>query len=354
MFSLRLLPTFIAMLSFLGSIPASPVAAQVQALPPNTVGPTALPDYPPIPARGDSQPLQEPNIAATPVQPAPPRGQYEHVGLGSLGRETPLVAYRSSSVYRPDYACWQILPDGLLYKSYLAGNREPRFASLWVHEKDQGWLWDSVLGGRVGILRYGTTDPINPQGWQIDVEGAAFPRLDMEHGRDLVSADFRIGVPLTHRQGRWQSKFGYYHLSSHLGDEYMVRNNTLNRINYVRDCLILGVGFFPNPDVRLYAEADWAFVPDGGARPWEFQFGMEYSPAQPTGFWGTPFFAVNGHIREANGYGGNFTAQTGWQWRGQSGHLVRMGVQYFNGMSDQGQFFNQYEEQIGMAIWYDY
>ena len=258
------------------------------------------------------------------------------------------------SPIRQDYRTWQILPDGLMYKSYLAGHREPRFATNWFHEKDHGWLWDSTLGGRVGILRYGTTDPVNPQGWQLDSEGAAFPRRDMENGRDLVSVDFRFGIPLTSRAGPWETKFGYYHLSSHLGDEYMVFHSSLDRVNYARDCLVLGVAFLPNPDVRLYAEMAWAFYVNGGSEPWEFQFGVEYSPARPSGFRGDPFFAVNGFIREEVNYGGNLTVQTGWQWRGESGHLFRIGMQYFNGMSNQYQFFNLHEEQIGMALWYDY
>ena len=54
---------------------------------------------------------------------------------------------------------WQTLPDGLIYHSYLAGPKEPRFASQWVHNPHEGWLWDIALGGRVGILRYGTRMP---------------------------------------------------------------------------------------------------------------------------------------------------------------------------------------------------
>ena len=367
-FSVRSLPVLLTVVGLLGGMLVSPAAAQIQALPPYTAEPTVPPR--PLPAPVDFKPLSRPNVART-ADPQSPRDRAttapahlasppaprigEYVGSGSLDSEMPLTTWLlGPPVYRPDYPCWQILPDGLMYKSYLAGNQEPRFASVWFYEKDYGWLWDVALGGRVGMLRYGTTDPLTPQGWQLDIEGAAFPRLDLEHGRELVSTDFRFGIPLTHRRGRWQSKFGYYHLSSHLGDEYMVRNNTFNRINYFRDCLVLGVGFFPNPNLRLYAEADWAFTTGGGAKPWEFQFGIDYSPAGPTGLRGTPFFAVNGHIREANDYGGNFTAQTGWQWRGQSGHLMRVGVHYFNGMSDQCQFFDQHEEQIAIALWYDY
>jgi hypothetical protein len=254
---------------------------------------------------------------------------------------------------------WQAVPDGLMYKSYLAGLKEPRLGTQWVHEKNDGWLWDSTLGARVGLLRYGTQDALWPEGWQIDVEGAAFPRLDSE--RNLVSVDFRAGVPVTMRIGHWESKFAYYHMSSHLGDEFMLSYDDFARthfvsprLNYARETLVLGLAFRPTPDWRLYGEAGWAFYEDGGSRPWEFQFGVEYSPAQPTGFRWVPFLAVNGAVRQEADYGGNLTVQTGLQLRSHSGRLARVGVQYFNGKSEQRQFFRDFEEQIGAGLWYDF
>ena len=248
---------------------------------------------------------------------------------------------------------WQIMPDGLIYRSYLASGRESRFGSQWIHERDHGWLWDIALGGRAGLLRYGTENNAWPEGWQLDIEGAAFPRLDLEHDRDLVSADFRFGVPLTVRRGIWEGKFSYYHLSSHLGDEYMARVDR-DRINFVRDALVLGVAMWLFPDMRLYTEADWAMNYDGGAKPWEFQFGIDWSSPEPTDCFGGPFFAVNGHLFQQLDYGGNFTVENGWQWRAESGHLLRVGMQYFNGQSDQRQFLAEHEEQIGVGLWYDY
>lgn len=249
------------------------------------------------------------------------------------------------------YWTWQVLPDGLMYKNYLAGLQEPRLASQWVHDKNLGGLWNITLGGHVGLIRYGTQDALCPEGWQLDADGAALPRLDGE--RNMVSTDFRAGFPITARQGPWEAKFGYYHLSSHLGDIYM-ENTGARRINYVREALLFGLGFRPIPDVRLYGEANWAFKVDGGANPWEFQFGVEYSPAQPTGFIGAPFLALNGDLREDVDFGGNFTAEAGWQWRGSTGHLFRVGAQYFTGKSDQRQFYDTYESYVGGALWYDY
>jgi hypothetical protein len=249
---------------------------------------------------------------------------------------------------------FQVLPDGLIYRSYLAGVKEPRMASVWSHERSRGWLWDITLGGRAALLRYGTDDPLRPEGWEFGIEGAAMLRLLPEEDRDLGSCDYRFGIPLTFGRGPLQTKMAYYHLSSHLGDEFLLRHPGTLRDNYVRDSLVLGESFYLTDALRFYGEAAWAFYTDGRARPWEFQFGMEFSPAAPVGIRGAPFFAINAHLRQELDYRGNLVVQTGWQWRGTSGQLARLGMQYYVGKSDQWEFANQYEEKIGLGLWYDF
>lgn len=250
---------------------------------------------------------------------------------------------------------WQLLPDGLIYRSYLAGVKESRFGSVWFNEREQGMLWDVALGGRVGLLRLGTSGGEFVEGWQLDIEGAAFPRLDPEDERDLVSSDFRFGIPLTYGEGPYQTKFAYYHLSSHLGDEFMLKNPNVPRVNYTRDALVWGQSYYVNQDLRLYGELEYAFYTQGGAEPWAVQFGAEYSPACDTGLYGAPFAAVNAYLFEEEDYGGIFTVQSGWQWRGGcTGKLLRVGFHFLTGKSPQFEFFGQHETQIGGGIWYDY
>ncbi|MCA9103155.1 MAG: DUF1207 domain-containing protein [Planctomycetales bacterium] len=324
-------------------------------------GPSPVPAMPRLAAAGPPYQLLDPHVSVSPSGFAP--GPYTNAPplspepsafnpLLNEFRAPPPQMVRHQPGGGP--WTWQLLPDGLMYRSYLAGVREPRFGGVWNYERDIGWIWDIALGGRAGIIRYGTTDPFHPEGWQLDIEGAGFPRLDLEDENDLVSVDFRFGVPLTYRVGRFQSKFGFYHLSSHLGDEFLETHPDLTRINYSRDVLVLGVGWFFTPSLRGYAEAGYAFHSDVGLE-WEFQFGFDYSPAYPTGPRGAPFFAVNAHLREEVDFGGEFVAQVGWQWRGAgAGHLFRIGAQYFNGMSEQYEFITDSESKIGMGIWYDF
>ena len=97
--------------------------------------------------------------------------------------------------------CWQVLPDGIIYKAYLANPKESRVSSVLFSEKDDGALWDSTLGGRVGILRYGTDDSAWPQGWQWDLEGLGQVRLDPEENRDLAASIIASAHSLTYGYG---------------------------------------------------------------------------------------------------------------------------------------------------------
>ncbi len=251
---------------------------------------------------------------------------------------------------------WQLLPEGLIYRSYLAGVHEPRLSAVYFFDFDRnGWLIDTTIGARIGLLRYGTETDIRPEGFQLDLEAAAFPRLNPESEMDLVSSDFRFGVPFTWGRGSYQVKLAYYHLSSHLADELLLKDPTIPRLNFSRDVIVLGNSYYLTTDLRLYAEAGWAFYSDGGSDPWELQFGIDYSPLLPTFGRGSPFVALNGHLREEVNFGGNFVAQLGWQWRGKyTERLLRVGVHYLTGPSPQFQFFRDSEEQLGVGVWYDF
>ncbi len=140
------------------------------------------------------------------------------------------------NLWAPRPWCWQLLPNNLIYTSYLAGPKEPRLATVWYDDtgpspipgrggEQNGWLWDSTLGGRVSVLRYGSNTELHPQGFEMQLEGAAFVRLDPGDDRDLRSADYRFGIPLVYGIGRWQTKLAYYHNSAHIGDEFLIKYN---------------------------------------------------------------------------------------------------------------------------------
>lgn len=252
---------------------------------------------------------------------------------------------------------WQVLPKGLMYKSYIAGEKEPRMQFIQLHDtRSKRRVWEAVLGGRVGLLRYGSFDSINPQGFQLDIEGAVFARvLPDEVSAMLEGSDYRAGLIGTNKFNGTALKYGYYHISSHIGDEFLLANPTFNRINYVRDSVIAGVTQDLNYSTQVYGEMAYALGAEGGAKPLEFQFGGQYLPVAKSSLRGAPYVASNYHIREDFGFQGGFNTVAGWGWQGvETRHRFRIGLQYYHGPSLQYQFLDRVENLYGGGIWLDY
>ena len=251
---------------------------------------------------------------------------------------------------------WQILPTGLLYRTYLAGPKEPRLQYLSLYDtKNHRRVADATLGGRVGLLRKGSGNPNDLDGFQLDIDGAVFARiLPNEPSTMLEGSDYRVGLAGTWRQDRLAWKFGYCHISSHIGDEFLLAYPTTVRENYVRDSVIAGISYDMLTASRVYAEVGYALGISGGAEPMEMQLGTEWTPA-PKGRLGAPFAAFNAQFREEQGSNAGLNMGTGWGWEGtQTRHRVRVGANYYNGPALQYSFADRRENLVGGGIWLDF
>jgi hypothetical protein len=322
----------------------------------------------------ESAPVGEPVTQAL-VQPLPstqPRGPvvldmpYEAAPCSPDECTVPGAGFPEGfdDLWAPRPWSWQIMPNNLIYTSYLAGPKEPRLATVWYDDTapdpfdpaiKNGWMWDMTAGARVSLLRYGSDPVLHPQGFELQVEGAAFVRLDQQDEVDLRSSDYRFGIPLVFGIGRWQTKLAYYHLSAHLGDESMLKHQSFPRVNYLRDAMVWGNSYYLLDWMRIYGDVGYAFQNSGGSEPWEFQAGVELIQARPTGPRGAPFFAINGMSRQELNWGGNVCVQTGWAWRGRrSERLMRIGFEYLNGSDPQYEFVFYNQNRCGIGMWYDF
>ena len=255
------------------------------------------------------------------------------------------------------YWYWQTLPSGVLYRNYLAGMNESRMASVWNYEEHKDGLWSVTLGARIPVLRYGPRNTYYPEGFQVDVEGATRMRIDLDNNLGVDTTDFKFGVPLSFGNEMLQVKTGYVHISSSLSDRIVIINGQPvpeRDVDYARDSWMLGISCQLPRNIRLYAEADYAFR-GKHMKPWHFQFGAEYSSLDSTNVWGHPFVAANVHLMQEHDFDGSLCIQAGWQWRGQNSQIFRVGVQYLGGVSEQYKYISdKREHKIGLGLWYDF
>ena len=121
------------------------------------------------------------------------------------------------------------------FQPLLAAPREIQVRASFVYAERPGIGYDGIgydggnieaevaVGHRLGILRL--DDGSSPgRAITLGIEMGIFSRFFMEaKQKDLVNSDFRIGFPLSIRSGPWESRLTLRHVSSHLGDDYVVR-----------------------------------------------------------------------------------------------------------------------------------
>ncbi len=248
---------------------------------------------------------------------------------------------------------WQLLPNGLLFRSYLAGPKEPRLQMVYSRDTKNGRnVGDATLGGRAGLFRI--TDS-SGDAFQLDVDGAVFARiLPSEPSTALEGSDYRVGLFGTWKRDTTAFKLGYAHISSHIGDEFLEMNPGMVHVNYVRDSLVAGISHDLTDAHRIYGEIGYAAVA-GGAEPLEGQLGAEWTPRGEDVWTGAPFVAVNGIFREEQGSNVGLNSTAGWGWQGpKSGRRLRVGANWYNGPSLQYSFVNRWENLVGGGIWLDF
>lgn len=76
----------------------------------------------------------------------------------------------------------------------------------------------------------------NGKAFEIGLEAGAFTQFEWttrtgDFQRNILSTDFKIGMPMVLVVRQWSLRFRVYHLSAHMGDDYMIRNKIKSYVN---------------------------------------------------------------------------------------------------------------------------
>jgi hypothetical protein len=174
--------------------------------------------------------------------------------------------YEPSEAVEPDVVLeGGFLPTSDVFRPLLADVKEPRFAAaiqrvsfdpgiLSTQTTGQG-IWAGVVsfGSILGL--YGWRSEQSCDGVQISLAGGVFSQFNLDAPSvPLINSDFVIGVPVTFRSGRFSGRVHLYHQSSHLGDEFILFNPQVERIDLGYEII----------DVVLSLQDHWWRVYGGG------------------------------------------------------------------------------------------
>jgi hypothetical protein len=208
------------------------------------------------------------------------------------------------------------------------------------------------LGDSFGLIRWG--GPAPNEGVQLDLLGSIFAQFDLgARSNDLINADYVLGLPLTFRRAGFSTRLRIYHQSSHLGDEYLLRSDDIDRQNLSFE----SVEFLASQELgplRVYAGGEGIFRRDPETLPSKL---LHAGAELRTGRAG-PVQLVSGVDLKApdlHDWSPAFSGRVGLSVAryGSDGHptrLVMLLLEIYNGPSPYGQFFQDDISYVGLGL----
>ena len=184
--------------------------------------------------------------------------------------------------------------------------------------------------------------------WQVGIQGGAFSIFDQSRkSNDLLNTDYLIGLPVTWRQGNWSTRLRYYHVSSHLGDEFILNRDKRERLDLSFEALD-GIVSHEWDQLRLYGGGGVIVRTTADLDRSMLQGGAEYRINNVIGeldlSLGADYKALDAQ---------DFTLNQAYQaalifTRNQ--RQIRFLIEYYNGKSFNGQFIFNRLEYVGAGL----
>lgn len=239
-----------------------------------------------------------------------------------------------------------------------------------------GWRFnDQALTKNVIPVSYGDILPIyrwfdvkiGPFCGQLEfyIEGALWAVFDpITYSAPLMNADYYVGFPISYSFGPWSFRLRGYHISSHIGDEFLLNHPGFDRRNPSAEYLDFFASYLLSKSIRLYGGIGYIVQQDKS-----FPCKRVYADAgvevrlQSLGFnspcnnlVGRPFYAM--HWRYKGDYKNHvdMTYAIGYELAKTKcmGRCVRVFLEYHDGYSIEGQFSKHPTDYLALCLTYGF
>ncbi len=213
------------------------------------------------------------------------------------------------------------------------------------------------MGKDFGLWRRSTRHRCD--GLQVSILGGVFSQFNLDTSSDdLINTDFLVGPELTLRRGPVSARLRIYHQSSHLGDEFILNNPGVDRVNLSFE-VFDGLVAFTGRWWRLYVGGGYILSSDsdlpgdglgqGGFELRGLRFGHKASR-------GTLVFGTDWQSFEARDWDFTTSVKGGIELSNPAGsNRFRVLLVYLRGSVPFGQFFNTERiENYGLELQFDF
>lgn len=240
-----------------------------------------------------------------------------------------------------------------LFDPLIADPRWPHFSLAYQNytsEEEFGDIFAASFGETLHI--YQDDGPFDGQ-WQVGIQAAAFIVHDLDTASwDLINEDYRGGVAFFYRRKALSGLFSIYHNSSHVGDEFLLRNDT-DRVNFSYEAVQIKLSYDIRESYRVYGGFDYLFSPDPeDFDRWFTQYGIEFRCPR-TIFRGVlrPVAGADFQNRQENDWHSEISLRAGLEIESEKTlwNKIHFMLEYYNGNSPNGQFHDNLIEYVGFG-----
>lgn len=137
-----------------------------------------------------------------------------------------------------------------VFRPLLADPREVQLALRLVTPVGRKNWGEIAAGDYFGLYRWAL--PLKDSYLQLSAAGGVFARFDLvSEQKDLQVIDFTANMPLDLRVGKWAFRLLPYHVSSHLGDDYIKRTGVTTE-KYTFDSFRVLASLDASAEWRIY------------------------------------------------------------------------------------------------------
>jgi hypothetical protein len=249
------------------------------------------------------------------------------------------------------------LPGGHLFKPLIADPRWPHFAAAYQYYIDEPGL------GNVGAVSFGETitlyrERLGRGWWETGIQAGVFAVFDLDApSKDLVNADYLAAAFLGYRYDKFSAIARLFHQSSHLGDEFILRERVKNRVNLSYEAIDLRASYDLFGDaLRVYGGGGYLFDQEpADLKPGFVQWGVEFRSPWPTAGKVRPIAAADVQNREENNWHTDFSLRAGVEFEGWlASRSLQIMLEYFRGHSPNGQFYKDKVNYLGLGAHFNF
>ncbi len=263
------------------------------------------------------------------------------------------------------YRCEEFFPDnGPNFKPFIADPRQVCYSAAW-RANDRIFAKNTIpvsFGDTIPIIRWKNVWPYGGD-FEIDLEACVWAIFDPLHeSSPLINADYYIGVPLIYAFDCWSFRLRGYHISSHIGDEYLLNHPRFNRKNPSAEYLDFYGSYEFGECIRVFAGIGYIVHQDESFRNHRLFSGLGAEIRVPglgysdckRNFYGQPYVAC--FFRGSRDFKRHIDATyaLGYEWGKICGsdRKLRLGIEYHDGYSVEGQFSHKATNYFAVKLTY--